>query len=487
MKRRVLPYLTILLLLFALFSFGLSFCILQVKASGTIYIRANGSIDPHTALISSLDNETYTFTGNIDDSIVVERNNIVVDGAGYTVQGTRSYMSKGIYLNGARNVTIQNVTIKEFDFGIYLYKSSGYNCIVGNNITSNWVGIVLDFSSINKISGNNITENDFDGMWLETSSNYNIIVENNITANKGHGIWLSGYSNHNSISGNNITSNKYLGIFLVSSSYNNIVGNNIRANKLDGIWPNGFSNNNSISENNITENHNGIYIYGSSNNNVNENNITENNGDGISLESSSKNNISGNSVTENKGNGIYFYDSPNNNIDRNNVTNNAFSGITLIRSSFNNVSRSNIANSWIGIIFESSSNNNMVGNKITASEWSGIWLNSSSNNCIYQNDFVGNTRQVYDPSWDHPEKPFSINTWDDGYPCGGNYWSDYEQRYPNATEMDDSDIWDTPYVIDSNNIDNYPIVPEFPSFLILPLFMIATLLAVIAYRKKKSC
>jgi len=34
-----------------------------VKASGTIYIRADGSIDPPTAPISTDDNVTYTFTG----------------------------------------------------------------------------------------------------------------------------------------------------------------------------------------------------------------------------------------------------------------------------------------------------------------------------------------------------------------------------------------------------------------------------------------
>jgi hypothetical protein len=59
-----------------------------VKAeSGTIYIRADGSIEPSTASISTIDNVTYTFTGNIYGSIVVERNNTVIDGAGYTVQG----------------------------------------------------------------------------------------------------------------------------------------------------------------------------------------------------------------------------------------------------------------------------------------------------------------------------------------------------------------------------------------------------------------
>ena len=44
-------------------------------------------------------------------------------------------------------------------------------------------------------------------------------------------------------------------------------------------------------------------------------------------------------------------------------------------------------------------------------------------------------------------------------------------------------------IIDANNTDHYPpmvqyVIPEFPSFLILLLFMITTLLAVTAYRKK---
>ncbi|MCW4042172.1 MAG: hypothetical protein NWE90_00425, partial [Candidatus Bathyarchaeota archaeon] len=34
-------------------------------------------------------------------------------------------------------------------------------------------------------------------------------------------------------------------------------------------------------------------------------------------------------------------------------------------------------------------------------------------------------------------------------------------------------------------INDFVIVPEFPPFLILPLFMIATLLAVIVYRRKR--
>jgi len=75
----------------------LTFNIQPVEASGTIYIRADGSVDPDTAPISTVGNVTYTFTDNIIyDEIVVEKNNTVVDGASYSVQGTLSLHSRGI-------------------------------------------------------------------------------------------------------------------------------------------------------------------------------------------------------------------------------------------------------------------------------------------------------------------------------------------------------------------------------------------------------
>ena len=66
---------------------GMAIKVEKVKASGTIYIRADGSVDPLTAPISSVDNVTYTFTDNIYDEIVVERNYTVIDGDGYSLEG----------------------------------------------------------------------------------------------------------------------------------------------------------------------------------------------------------------------------------------------------------------------------------------------------------------------------------------------------------------------------------------------------------------
>ncbi|UCF59305.1 MAG: hypothetical protein JSV15_02530, partial [Candidatus Bathyarchaeota archaeon] len=67
---------------------ALALSIQPVKAIGTIYIRADGSVDPDTAPITSMDNVTYTFTDNINDAIVVQRNNIIIDGNGHTLQGS---------------------------------------------------------------------------------------------------------------------------------------------------------------------------------------------------------------------------------------------------------------------------------------------------------------------------------------------------------------------------------------------------------------
>jgi parallel beta-helix repeat protein len=125
-----------------------SFKVQTVEASGTIYIRADGSIDPPTAPISTVDNVTYILTGNITsdaDGIVIERNNTIVDGAGYTLQSSAT--GTGIDLSGRENVTVQNTQIKAFGYGILLGSSSN-NSISGNTITNNsWGGIGLDASS----------------------------------------------------------------------------------------------------------------------------------------------------------------------------------------------------------------------------------------------------------------------------------------------------------------------------------------------------
>jgi parallel beta-helix repeat protein len=100
--------------------------------------------------------------------------------------------------------------------------------------------------------------------------------------------------------------------------------------------------------------------------------------------------------------------------------------------------------------------NNIENNSNPAKSGYGIVSWSASNNTIYHNNFVNNDVQAYNDIFD---SPFSINIWDDGY--GGNYWSDYRTKYPNAAEIRNSKIGDTAYVIDSENRDRYPLTDPF--------------------------
>jgi parallel beta-helix repeat protein len=128
-----------------------------------------------------------------------------------------------------------------------------------------------------------------------------------------------------------------------------------------------------------------------------------------------------------------------------------YHGIHLFSSSNNTIGGNSIsANNQTAIALGSDSHNNTIfGNSIANSQY-GIWFDYSWDNKIYHNVFRNNSQQAY-------ITPLGIvQSWDDGYPSGGNYWSDYESINPNATEIDHTGLWNTPYVLDPNNRDNYP-------------------------------
>ncbi|MDH5788460.1 MAG: hypothetical protein OEZ40_09245 [Candidatus Bathyarchaeota archaeon] len=116
----------------------------------------------------------------------------------------------------------------------------------------------------------------------------------------------------------------------------------------------------------------------------------------------------------------------------------------------NNVTITNMQIRGFVIYASEASFHSIYQNNVTNCSY-GIVLINSSNNIIYHNNFINNTQQVYSEN--------SVNIWDDGYPSGGNYWSDYTD-----VDLNNDGIWDHPYVIDENNKDRYPLVnPWTPS------------------------
>jgi parallel beta-helix repeat protein len=249
-----------------------------------------------------------------------------------------------------------------------------------------------------------------------------------------NGIGLSGRSAGN-ISGNRLTNNWY-GIVLIGCSRVRIESN-IMDNNQYGIAGDACSN---------------IRIAG---------NTATNNWDGIGIDESSDIEIIGNTLMNNEAYG-FVSDFPlnNNHIVRNNITKNLY-GISLdflpnSGATGNSITGNSITDNRYGIDLSYSSNETITCNRI-AENWKGISLYASSNNSIYRNNFENNTDQVY--------SDFSLNIWDDGYPSGGNYWSDYtgvdlhSGSYQNETGSDG--IGDSPHIIGENNRDRYPLMNPY--------------------------
>jgi parallel beta-helix repeat protein len=196
-----------------------------------IYIRSNGAIEPSTAAIERIGN-TYTFIQNIRNlSIRVERDNIVIDGAGHTLTGSKEngIQARGIYITDRSNVTIKNLKIQTFNFGIW-----GDHCwnnfIANNEITCVTTGIGLVYSHHICIEQNELARNE-QGIILSASDNINITANNLIRNREGITSNINpGPINRISIQANNITSSSSAALTLLEAGETFVVGNNINDN-----------------------------------------------------------------------------------------------------------------------------------------------------------------------------------------------------------------------------------------------------------------
>ncbi len=266
------------------------------------------------------------------------------------------------------------------------------------------------------------------------------------------GILLEGSSDDN-INQVVIINNKF-GILLMYSCNSNLAGN-IASNNIHGIELYD-SRKNKLINNNASNNNCGILLHESDNNMFIGNTISDNNF-GIVLGYSNNNMISNNTVSNGEWTGIRIVDHSNGNMLLNNTASNNLDGFELTYAN-NNTLINNIAshNRRDGIMVAYSDNNMLTGNTVS-NNVHGIEVQSySSNNSIYHNNLINNAWQAYIIL-----SPFNT-MWDDGYPSGGNYWSDYAGTdlfsgpYQNETGSDG--IGDTPYAIDQNNTDNYPLM-----------------------------
>ncbi|MDH7477683.1 MAG: NosD domain-containing protein [Candidatus Bathyarchaeota archaeon] len=374
----------------------LSFSIQPVEATSTIYIRADGSIEPSSANITrDYYNITYTFTDNNYETLVIERDNITVDGAGFILQ---TKTGNGISLSSLTNVTIKNLNIDAYADGVYLYYSSHitiFNCSIYLSST----GILLSSSSYNNIQRNNISRNTGDAIGLYGSSDHNVIRENMLASNNNVGVYLAG--SHNSVYRNNITDHAR-GISVggdFHSIYENNVTRNTRGNG-EGISVSSGGGGCNVSYNYVAENKIGFFLQPGTIQdyapNTLKGNVMENNSFlnfGILNYDSAGDNVAklyndidvSNTVN---GKPIYYW------INRENDTVPSDAGfVALINCRNMTVENLALERNLEGVLLAFSNNCTISGNNITNNGHVGYGVGSlvlyrSSNNYIYKNNVV---------------------------------------------------------------------------------------------------
>jgi parallel beta-helix repeat protein len=414
------PFYSLLFLVVLMGVSTASFNVHNVEAPYPIvYIKAEGAIDPPTANITSPDNVTYTFTADINASIVVQKDNIVVDGAGYTVQGGGD--GTGIDLSSRSNVTIKNMKIRTFGTGIYLYESSN-----------------------NMISGNVITDNGLLGVYLYLSSNNNTVSANTIT-------------------------NNYRGIWLEVST--------------------GTSSNNVISRNNIENNIDGIMIYRSLGNIISENNVTKNTDHGIYFDTSYDNRIYHNNFIYN---GIPwgFYLCTNTWDAGYPLGGNYWSdynGTDLFSGLYQNETGSDgIGDTTYIMPFDNKDNYPLMGMFLSFNTSPGYPVDVVCNSSIEDFEYFDSTIRLHvsNSTANQTHGFCRLTILHDLLPP--SYDVTINSIPVNHTLLFENDTLTLIHLNYTHSTVEIVITPEFPSFLILPLFMTATLLAVIVFRRQQS-
>ncbi|MCK5176674.1 MAG: right-handed parallel beta-helix repeat-containing protein, partial [Candidatus Aenigmarchaeota archaeon] len=376
----------------------------------------------------------------------------------------------GIRLHNSSNNTITNNSCYSNNHcGILLLYSSSNNNISRNNCSYNHYGIRL-IKSLNNNIFNNSIYSIYDGQYygngidLFRSSN-TVIINNSIksrTGNYGCGISISTSSSIDISNNRLINSGIFLGSDVSSESISYFNTHVVEDNTINGRPIYYYKNTKGIK---VSEDAGSVIIANCSDmivENINASVGTV----GIELAYTKNSTILSNNVLYNT-KGIHSYSSSNTAFLNNNLSGNMV-GIYSGYSYNNDISNNKISDCYVGVRFSYSNDNTLLNNKVSNNKY-GVYLSDhSDNNIIYSNDFINNLKNTYSYS--------STNIWNSLEPITytyngkthtnylGNYWDDYEEKYPDANEIDWTGIWDISYDIGSNNQDNYSLVEPFENY-----------------------
>jgi parallel beta-helix repeat protein len=270
-------------------------------------------------------------------------------------------------------------------------------------------------------------------------------VNHNVVRNSVNGIRL--YASTGTNVANNTISNSNYGIVVVGASGSTVIGNIISTNVDMGIRVSDSSNV-EVRENTILNSTFGIALVGSTNSTLFRNNIQLCNYS------------------------IYTFGYGGNTLSTNQVSNCYDFGIWMSKSEQNTVTKNEVYSSRIGIYLSNSIRNTIEGNILRNNIQFGLRLDNTTESLIYSNilsenflaavlAYYSNNNTFFHNNCNSIHEVFasanSTNLFD--LNGEGNYWSDY-----NGTDSNSDALGDSPYIIDANNQDRYPLMGNFSVF-----------------------
>jgi parallel beta-helix repeat protein len=160
-----------------------------------IYIRNDGSVEPETVPIE-ITGSIYKLTNNVvHHTMEIQRDNIVLDGVGYSILGNASRIkgyddgNNGVIINGRSNVNITRVNFEQGDTGIRISGSTNISVIENTFSNGLLTGIILKDSTQVLIENNEFTDLQTDIEVPSVSLNGSkITFRNNTLAGSAYGV-----------------------------------------------------------------------------------------------------------------------------------------------------------------------------------------------------------------------------------------------------------------------------------------------------------
>ncbi len=311
------------------------------------------------------------------------------------------------------------------------------------------------------IEGWEINASKADGIRIDRTDAYFIIRDVYVHSGGGDFDGISFYIVRNGRIEDSVFEDNFMGIRLWAPRNVGIVNCTITSSHRYGIVGS-YPEDMTIEDSEFSRNgSHGIYLTNSNNISISNNNMT----DSIGIRFSTDVRTFGNTILTGI-KGIETRSSSNFTISGNSVLD-VREGMNIWHSSNFTIVENTVSADIGGIYLDDCTDSVIVGNSISDSEY-GFYLTESRRVLIHQNNLVDNTIQAYDDMGQD-------NSWDNGYPSGGNYWNDYagpdQFSGLKQNELGADGIGDNAYDISGDDgSDRYPLMnPIGPPQTYLPI------------------